>query len=193
MKFKFMFFGVAAAFMVGCSDNGPGQLPNSSAAEENAGSAQQEESPALNGWSPKEACSFLQPMLVTRGYKNDYDQEYHCSSPYKEIGSSNAGLANNLAYYATGHAKEVDKVKLVLNYNQPAEAAVATKQLVEAAKILSLKATGGELPSVILSALSKRRSVVKLSGKFQHEVKRENWPGNSGYEIHYIITKPTGH
>ncbi len=126
---------------------------------------------------------------MTRGYKHDFDDDYHCSSPYKDIGQSDLRLANNLAYYVTGGADVADTVKLVLNYNQPANADPATKQLVAASKTLSLKATGSELPPTILSAISEGRSVVEASGAFQHEVKRDDWPTGRGYETHYIVTK----
>lgn len=141
-----------------------------------------------NGWVPGEACSFLLPTLVTRGYKHEFGNEYYCSSPYKDIGMSSAGMPNNLAYYVTGRSDAADTAKLVLNYNQPANAAAATKQLVDASKKLSLNATGTELPQSILSALSVGRSATFSSGKFRHEVKRDEWPTGRGYEIHYIVT-----
>ena len=187
-----------AAFIAGCSDGGSSQTPSSSVAAEAAAAAdaaeaaaapQQEQPATRGGWLPNEACSFLEPTLVTRGYKHDFDDEYHCSSPYKDIGQSDLRLANNLAYYVTGGADVADTVKLVLNYNQPANAAPATKQLVAASRALSLKATGSDLPPTILSALSAGRSAVEVSGAFQHEVKREDWPTGRGYETHYIVTK----
>jgi hypothetical protein len=82
-----------------------------------------------------------------------------------------------------------DTAKLVLNYNQPDNAVPATEQLIEAAKALSLKATGSDLPPSVLSAISAGRSIVEVSGAFQHEVKREDWPTGRGYETHYIVTK----
>ena len=189
---------IAASFIAGCSDGGSSQSPRSSVAAEAAAAAdaaeaaaapQQEQPATRSGWLPNEACSFLEPTLVTRGYKHDFDDEYHCSSPYKDIGQSDLRLANNLAYYVTGGADVADTVKLVLNYNQPANSAPATKQLVAASKTLSLKATGSDLPPTILSALSAGRSAVEVSGAFQHEVKREDWPTGRGYETHYIVTK----
>lgn len=192
---------VAASFITGCSDSGSSQSPSSSVAAEAAAAAdaaeaaaapRQEKSATRSGWAPNEACSFLEPTLVTRGYKHDFDDEYHCSSPYKDIGQSDLQLANNLAYYVTGEADVADTVKLVLNYNQPVNAAPATKQLVAASKTLSLKATGSDLPPAILSALSASRSAVEVSGAFQHEVKREDWPTGRGYETHYIVTKSVG-
>lgn len=189
---------IAASFIAGCSDGGSSRSTSSSVAAEAAAAAdaaevaaapQQEQPATRSGWPPNEACSFLEQTLVTRGYKHDFDDEYHCSSPYKDIGQSDLRLANNLAYYVTGGADVADTVKLVLNYNQPANAAPATQQLVAAAKTLALKATGDELPPSILSALLGGRSTVEVSGPFQHEVKREDWPTGRGYETHYIVIK----
>lgn len=158
--------------------------------EAEADVAPQPDQPATtSGWIPSEACSFLEPMLVTRGYKQLFDDEYYCSSPYKDIGQSDLRAANNLAYYVTGGANVADTLKLVLNYNQPANATPATNQLVAASKTLSLKATGSDLPPSTLAALSAGRSAVEVSGEFQHEVKRDDWPTGRGYDVQYIVTK----
>jgi hypothetical protein len=188
---------VATSFVAGCSRGDSSQSPSGSNAAEAAAAdpavaaaAPEQDQPLIKtGWLPSEACSFLEPTLVTRGYKRDFDDEYHCSSPYKDIGQSDQSQANNLAYYVTGKANVADTAKLVLNYNQPANAAPATKQLVAASKTLSLRATGSGLPQNIVSALSAGRSEVAISGEFQHEVKRDDWPTGRGYEIHYIVTK----
>lgn len=206
MKILLLLIAVATSFFVGCSSDSPSLSPSESVAAEAAAAGdadadaaaaavevvatpQHDQRAARSGWPPSEACSFLNPALVTRGYKHDFDDEHHCSSPYKDIGASAAGLPNNLAYYVTGTSDVADTAKLVLNYNQPASDTAATKQLVEASKTLSLKATGSDLPANVLSALSKKRSAVETSGEFQHEVKRDDWPTGRGYEIHYIVTK----
>jgi hypothetical protein len=184
---------IAASFIGGCSNDDSSQSPRSEVAAEATAAAdaavpQQRRLATRNGWAPNEACSFLEPTLVTRGYKHNFGDEYHCFSPYKDIGHSDL-LENNLAYYVTGEANLADAVKLVLNYNQPTSAAPATDQLVAASKTLSLKATGGDLPPAIFTALAAGRSAVEISGAFQHEVKRKDWPTGRGYETHYIVTK----
>jgi hypothetical protein len=197
MKGLILPIALATSFIAGCSGNGSNQSSSSSSAVETVAAADavevatapKEQPTTRSGWPPNEACSFLAPTLVTRGYKHDFDDEYYCSSPYKEIGQSELRLANNLAYYVTGGVDVADTARLVLNYNQPDNAAPATGQLVEAAKALSFKATGSDLPPSVLSAISAGRSAVEISGSFRHEVKREDWPTGRGYEIHYIITK----
>ena len=189
---------IATLLIAGCSDSGSQSSVGSVAAEAaaaaadeaEAAAAPQPEQPATRaGWLPSDACAFLEPTLVTRGYKHDFDDEYHCSSPYLDIGKSDARLANNLAYYVTGGAGVADTLKLVVNYNQPANATYATQGLVAASKTLSSIATGSDLPPSILSALSAGHSAIEVSGPFRHEVKRIDWPTGRGYEVHYIATK----
>lgn len=194
MKAKVLALAVVVSLLANCSNSSSDPSPISSVAEaagDAAGAAvtpQRGPVEARVGWSPNDACSFLGPLLVTRGYKHDFDDKYHCSSPYKDIGASSAGLPNNLAYYVTGNSSVADTVKLVLNYNRPTDASAATKELAAASKILSLKATGNEIPENVLSAISAGRSVIEPSEDFTHEVKRDDWPAGRGYEIHYIVT-----
>lgn len=198
MRIPIFPIAIAASLIAGCSDGGSGQSQGSTVAAEAAAAADAAETAAAPaqqhggagvGWPAGEACAFLEPTLATRGYKHDFDDEYHCSSPYMDIGPSTPQLANNLAYYVTGGAETADTLKLVLNYNQPANAASATEQLVAASQHLSLEATGNDLPPAILSGLSAGRPIVEVSEGFRHEVKRDDWPTGRGYETHYIVTR----
>ncbi|MFZ7128326.1 MAG: hypothetical protein ACOWWM_19405 [Desulfobacterales bacterium] len=58
---------------------------------------------------PTMVCDYVSAVgLPTRGWKNYGDNEWGCTSNYKEIGSSGPtwapGLRNNLAYYCSGTA-----------------------------------------------------------------------------------------
>ncbi|WOD28736.1 hypothetical protein RYH70_01470 [Alloalcanivorax xenomutans] len=143
----------------------------------------------IKGWSPDEACSYLKPSLSTRGYKKGYGDEYHCSSPYKDIGKASTGLPNNLAYYSVGKRSVAETLKLVLNYNQPSRSASATEVLVSEAESLAIKATGKEIPELISKAISLGEPAEEIIDGIHHEVKRDDWPTGRGYEVHYIITK----
>ncbi|WP_111658303.1 hypothetical protein [Isoalcanivorax indicus] len=178
---------VSMYFIAGCSDGDVGPSSSVSVAEDAAVGGPQPVNTG-NGWLPNEACSFLLPNLGTRGYKHDFGAIYYCSSPYKEIGRRDVRLANNLAYYVTGGRGVADTVKLVLNYNQPANASSATEQLVAESRNLSFKATGNDLPPSILSALLTGQPALETIGAFQHQVKRDDWPTGNGYEVHYIIS-----
>lgn len=193
MRFHVLAALAATLAIAGCTRGDPGQSPAGSVTAEAAAAAPQPEQPLPRpGWRPADACAFLEPTLATRGYKHDFDDQYHCASPYLDIGRPDARLANNLAYYVTGHADVADTLKLVLNYNQPDNAIHATQGLVVASQALSRSATGNDLPPGILSALSEGRAALEASGRFQHEVKRIDWPTGRGYEVHYVTTKAAG-
>lgn len=189
MKRKTFLIITLIFFVAACLDAGS----NTSAHKRNAESEIQDSSSSESdsgkrGWLPSAACSFMEPTLSTRGYKQDSGDEFYCSSPYMDIGKSGLNLANNLAYYVTGGEAKANKVKLVLNYNQPSNSEPATNELVSASRALSLKATGYELPDGIQSALFSSHSLIDDYRGFRHEVKRDDWPAGKGYEIHYIIT-----
>ena len=80
---------------------------------------------------PSQVCSFLDDAgLATRGWKNQYEQEYGCSSAYKQI-DSGFPLANNLAFYAEGNGSSVAQVELMLNINNRAQASSAHQELLK--------------------------------------------------------------
>lgn len=132
---------------------------------------------------PSTVCNYLtNGGLATRGWKKQYDNEFGCSSPYKEIGTG-APLANNLAYYVEGGPSEAKVVNLVLNINNKALAASAYAELLKAAQALSPKLTGGKLPSEISSAIANGNKASANAGATQIEVIRIDWPTGKGHEI----------
>lgn len=141
------------------------------------------------GWNPGQACSFLEPFLKTGAYKLDYEDNYYCFTPYKDVGGDSPGLANNLAYYVDGVQDVAEKLKLVLNYNQPKSAASATEQLISSSTMLAEKATDQRIPEEVARALSMGSPLVKSENGYRHEVKREDWPTGRGYEVHYVLSR----
>lgn len=136
---------------------------------------------------PTKACAYLSDVgLGTRGWKNDYDDEYHCSSPYKEIGPGSP-LANNLAYYVEGSRGAVKRLKLVVNINNRVQQAAALSELQVAAKLLASKILGVALPSAAINALKSGTQGSWKVGQNTVSVKRDNWPTGKGYEIHFVI------
>ncbi len=132
-------------------------------------------------------CSVLADLgLKGRKWVDYGDGTAGCASDYKDIGSS-SGLPNNLAYYATGSGSSAAQVKLVLNYNQPSQAAKATPQLLKAADRLSALMLGAPLPASIKNAVSNGKPVKERLGAGEIEVTRDNWPTGKGYEVHVIL------
>ena len=144
-------------------------------------------SAALRSSVPSQVCSFLADSgLATQGWKKQYDQEFGCASPYKELGSG-FPLANNLAYYAEGSSSAVRLVTLVLNVNNRASASSGHQQLLEAASDLSVKATGEQLPQALKDAIKNGSKASQKLGLAVVEVVREDWPTGKGYEVKVII------
>lgn len=132
---------------------------------------------------PSTTCNYLSDMgLATRGWKNDYDNEFGCSSPYKELGTG-APLANNLAYYVEGGPTTAKKAKLVVNINNKSSAMPAHQELLKAAEALSLKVAGAILPEEISSAIKSGTKASTKVGQTNIEVIRIDWPTGKGYEV----------
>jgi hypothetical protein len=142
---------------------------------------------ALVVTSPATACALLNNIgLATGGWKNRYDNEFGCSSPYKEVGTG-FPLANNLAYYPEGDRNTVAQLRLVLNVNNKSQAASGHSSLLSATDTLSEKAAGLKLPQSIKKAITKGNPIKIKLGQASVEVKRDNWPSGKGYEIHVIF------
>ena len=137
--------------------------------------------------SPSSVCVLLNNIgLATGSWKNIYDNEFGCNSPYKEIGSG-VPLANNLAFYVDGNRNAVTQAKLVLNVNQKSQSTSAHSALLNASEALSTKIAGAKLPTTIKNAISGGKSAKIKIGQTAVEVKRDNWPTGKGYEIHVIF------
>ncbi|WP_139231720.1 DUF6030 family protein [Azotobacter beijerinckii] len=141
----------------------------------------------LKSTTPAQVCNLMiEAGLSTGGWKNHYDQEFGCSSPYKDIGSA-LPLPNNLAFYAEGNRDSVKSVKLVLNVNDRSTASSANKQLQKAAAILFQKITSEKIPQPIMNAIINGKGISQKAGISQVEVIRDNWPTGKGYEIKIVI------
>lgn len=138
---------------------------------------------------PSKACALLADAgLKGRKWVDDYgDGSAGCASDYKDIGSSSAGMANNLAYYVTGAGSSANEVKLVLNYNQPSHSASGTAALLAASKKLSQRALGAGLPDSVAKLIKKGEGGSEQVGKGVVEVVRDDWPTGKGYEVKVIM------
>ena len=76
-------------------------------------------------WQPQDACQYLSHTLPTRRYNDAVgDGIYICASEYQDIGTRTSDrMANNLSYYVIGTQIHARKLKLLLNYNNPKQAA----------------------------------------------------------------------
>ncbi|WP_165595539.1 hypothetical protein [Methylovorus sp. MM2] len=142
---------------------------------------------ALVETSPIKVCSFLKEVgLATRGWKNLYENQFSCSSRYKEIGTG-FPMANNLAYYVEGESSLATQAKLVLNINNKSETSSAYSELINSSEVLSKKITGEKLPSSISTAIKSGKPIQAKLGKSTIEITRDNWPTGKGYELHVLF------
>ena len=151
---------------------------------------EEQPAPAPLGWAPDQACNFIGGSfgVEIRQYLHEYEDEYSCSTPYKNL-QEGVNLLNNLAYYVTGNRDFATEVKLVLNINEPSKQAYAKDQLKKFSYVIAKAATGKGLPSDMSSAITSGTPKVHESAGYRQELKRDNWPTGKGYELLYIVTK----
>ncbi len=136
---------------------------------------------------PSQACVLLnETALTTNGWKNEYDQEFGCSSNYKQLGSG-FPLANNLAFYVEGNNNSVVQAYLMLNVNDRTSASSAHQELLKAAKILSNKQTGKQLSQKLIDSITKGSNTSQKLGNATVDIVREDWPTGRGYEVKVTI------
>ena len=180
---------LGTTFLVGCSES------DSSSGDNRNPNAQTQSSPQnttaqVSGWKPQDACAYLSQVsgLQTRGYKNQYEDTFGCSSPYKELGAGSP-LANNIAYYVRGNSQNANELKLVLNVNAAQSAKEAHAALLQYSDELTQKALGVPMPKDARSAILSGKAGKWTLGKAKVELVRENWATGKGYELKYILKK----
>lgn len=176
-------------FLVGCSDSSSPSGDNRNSTIQTQISPQNTTA-QITGWKPQDACAYLSQVsgLQTRGYKNQYEDTFGCSSPYKELGAGSP-LANNIAYYVDGNSQNANELKLVLNVNAAQSAKEAHAALLQYSDELTQKALGVPMPKDARSAISSGKSGKWTLGKAKAELMRENWTTGKGYELRYILKK----
>lgn len=151
-----------------------------------------EEMPASTskGWAPDQACEFIGSDfgVEVRPYQQEDEDEYSCSTPYKNM-QEDANLPNNLAYYAIGTQNLATEAYLVLNVNEPDKQSYAKGQLKKYAGTVARAVTGESLPSDISRAITSGSPFVRESNGYKQAVTHDDWPSGNGYELHYVITK----
>ncbi len=141
----------------------------------------------LTSSEPAQLCTYLNDIgLTTQGWKNQYDDEFGCSSPYKEIGTGSP-LANNLAYYVEGNATTATTAKLVININNKNLATSAHNELLKAAEKLSIKLSNHKLPVELSKAIISGKKASQEVGPISIEVIHLDWPTGKGYEVKVLF------
>lgn len=144
---------------------------------------------AIPSTNPELVCDYLtREHLPTRGWHVQDESFAGCSSNYRELGGTGMGLANNIAYYATGQGNTVSQVKIVLNLNQPQNPNRAIDALKLATRVLVQNMLKKAPPAEVTSAIQHSRGDVKANvGQATISIIRDDWPSGKGYELQVII------
>ena len=103
-------------------------------------------------------------------------------SNWVEIGNGSP-LPNNLAYYLTGDARHVKKVKLILNINDRRTERAALALLEDAAVAFAKRGAGGRLPRNVREAIVSAKDAREDRKGFSFVVDRTDWPTGKGYDV----------
>ena len=140
--------------------------------------------------SPSTACSLLSRhgLDSKKSYSVVFDDEYGCSSRYKEFGNAlPRQLRNNIAYYVSGESRKVEKIKLVVNINNKADATKAHTELAHYASLLEKEAfhrsLGPQRLEAITSGTNKHWNIKGVG----FETRKVSWSTGKGYSIQYIL------
>ena len=95
-------------------------------------------------------------------------------------------MPNNLAFYAEGDSSKVNKVKIVLNFNDRSVTKNAYAELQKAASLLIKEFTGSEATEQIKNAIASHKDLQVKINSSTVRVKKIDWP-SGGYEIQISI------
>ena len=141
---------------------------------------------AKDGWSPFKANKFLETHgLKTAQYKNIYDDVWHMSSPYLDIGDEI--LPNNIAYYVEGTRDAAKTLTLKLNVNEPDRAEESHKAFEEIVSALFEKATSSKLPKGIENAINKIESVEASVDGISITCYKTEWGDKTKYDYTFKV------
>lgn len=176
--------------LLGCSTSNPPSVNSQSPIAPTPLASLQIAEVQATGWKPLEACGYLSNIsgLQTRGYKNQDENTYGCTSPYKELGAGSS-LANNIAYYVKGDSENATELRLVLNVNVAQQTKEAQATLLSHSEELTKKALGVPMSKEVRNALSSGKPGQWTIEKSRVEITRDDWTTGKGYELHYIIRK----
>ncbi|MEI8595640.1 hypothetical protein [Photobacterium sp. Hal280] len=140
-----------------------------------------------------EVCNFLSSQGIdTHMSKNPDVTRSICFSNYVELDSSDSdALANNIAYYVMGKGSQIEKLKVVVNFNQPPSSYTEDTAL-KAFQTLISKSLGVDSLPQLEDAIKNRKSMnwsaTTPDQKKVADIKLvyDKWP-TTGYEFRFII------
>ena len=148
--------------------------------------------PLAQGWSPHHASEFLakEGLAPSDYHEGSFDDEqWFANSPYLEIGKSI--FPNDIAYYLEGDEYIVQRLKLVVNFNDLETAGETRQRFVKIAGQLFNKALHQEMPSDLQERMIAEVPSSWIVADKPIEFVREPWPSENGYSLRFIIQNST--
>lgn len=138
------------------------------------------------GWSPHIAKDYLAGVGIETGfYKNIYDDTWHVSSKYLEMG--NSIMPNNIAYYVEGNREVAKSIKLKLNVNEPSESADAKEKFLNIANLLCWQAINSELPDSLRDAISEEKNSEIATENRKLSIVKSAWGNTERYDLMFKL------
>lgn len=139
-----------------------------------------------NGWSPHIAKDYLLDLKLKTGfYKNIYDDTWHASSSYLEIG--NGIMSNNIAYYVEGGRESAKSLTLKLNVNEPESTGESHETFLEIVFTLFEKAMNAILPDDICTAIANGTGIEKCIGHQKVSITKSDWYKGGKYDLTFKL------
>lgn len=135
-------------------------------------------------FTPLDACNALTEVpgfqVNSSGYSELSEGFFSCATPYKELGK--AGLPNNLALYGRGDSKHVTRVKIMLNVNQPGNAARDQKTLGDVCTQMITNLVG-ESPDGFAKRVTQGKPFEESFSGYRVFLDKSIWTTGRGFEL----------
>lgn len=133
----------------------------------------------------KNICSSLSNIgLAASEYKFIEGYGYSCFTPYKMLDDF-----SNISFYAEGREYEIEKVYIVLNFNNLSDRELIIKYFLKACKIITLKMSSSQMTEEIKEAIATLKTGNRIIGNYSYTLEADNWKTNSGFTYKYTIQK----
>ena len=136
---------------------------------------------------------YLSALGISAGnYDPSFDGIWTSSSQYFPLKDESPVLCNNIAYYVYGGQSRVRQLKLVLNVNEPDEAAEALASFLEFCDELAGKALNCPVSPEIRKALLVGDNKCEVIRNRIVTAERHDWAGSTDgtYEVKFEIRHP---
>lgn len=141
-----------------------------------------------NGWSPQLASKYL----VDRGLKtgdyhpmSDESGQWWAWSQYLQLEGD--FIKDSVTYSLYGAEECVKTLKLVCNFNNPANILKTKAEFVEIVEELCLKSLNYPLPSIICEHIQANMPIELILAGKNLRLEYEKWPSGRGYELRFVI------